>query len=296
MRVFVTGASGFVGSAIVNELLSAGHSVLGLVRSQESAGKLESTGAQALSGDINDVKLIAEAAAACDAVIHTAFNHDDFTRFRQNCEDDRLVVQALANALIGTDKPLVVTSGIGILKKVGIATEDDVNPGSDIMPRAATEEAVIAAQVKGVNAYIVRLPPSTHGEGDRGFVPMIAAIAKEKRKSAYIDDGKNLWPAVHRFDAAKIYRLIVEKQPEQKVFHAVAEQGMSFRDIAVAIGNKLCLTTESLAQDDVEGHFGWFSHFAAMDCEASAEMTKQALGWQPQQTGLLDDIKANYFN
>ncbi|WP_114939264.1 SDR family oxidoreductase [Mucilaginibacter endophyticus] len=291
MRVFVTGASGFVGSAIVKELLAAGHQVLGLVRSDKGAEQVTATGAEAYLGDINDLEFIQKGAAACDAVIHTAFNHD-FSRFKDNCEDDRKVIAALGESLAGTDRPLVVTSGVGLLNYGRLVTEDDVPPAtSNVNPRVATEEATKAVAEKGVKAYLVRLPPSVHGEGDHGFVPMIINMTKEKGESAYIGDGNNFWPAVHRSDAAVLYRLIVEKQPELRVFHAVDEQGVAFREIAEAIGNGLNLPVLSKSGDEAAAHFGWFLHFASMNCPSSSEKTRATLGWQPKATGLIFDIK-----
>jgi len=295
MQVFVTGASGFVGSAIVKDLLAAGHKVLGLVRSDKGAEKVTAAGAEALPGDVNDPEILRKGATTCDAVIHTAFNHD-FSRFKQNCEDDRVVIGILADALAGTDKPLVVTSGVGLLNYGRPATEDDAAPSSDVIPRAASEEATKAAAAKGVDAYIVRLPPSTHGAGDHGFVPMIIDMAKEKGESAYIGEGKNLWPAAHRNDAAAIYRLAIEKRPALKVFHAVAETGVPFKQIAETIGQGSNLPVASKTGDEIAVHFTWFAHFAAMDCQSSAEKTKAALGWEPKELGLIEDMKANYFN
>jgi len=295
MQVFVTGASGFVGSAIVKDLIAAGHKVLGLVRSEKGAEKVAAAGAEALLGDVNDPEVLRQGVTNCDAVIHTAFNHD-FSRFKQNCEDDRVVIGILADALAGTDKPLVVTSGVGLLNYGRPATEDDAAPSSDVIPRAASEEATKAAAAKGVDAYIVRLPPSTHGAGDHGFVPMIIDMAKEKGESAYIGEGKNLWPAAHRNDAAAIYRLAIEKRPALKVFHAVAETGVPFKQIAETIGEGLNLPVASKNGDEIAAHFTWFAHFAAMDCQSSSEKTKAALGWQPKGLGLIEDMKANYFN
>jgi nucleoside-diphosphate-sugar epimerase len=295
MRVFVTGATGFVGAAVVNELLSAGHTVLGLSRSNEGAEKLNALGADASIGNVNDPEVLAKCIAECDAVIHTAFNHDDFTKYKQNCEDDRRVIEALADSLAGTYKPLVVTSGIGVLHYDRIITENDAAPSSDVMPRAATEEAAIAAAAKGINAYIVRLPPTVHGKCDRGFIPMLTAMAKQKGKSAYIGSGDNLWPAVHRLDAAKVYRLIIEKQPEQGVYHAVAEQGIAFKEIATEIGKGLNLPVEGLSHADAEKHFTWFLHFAGMSCAATSSKTQATLNWKPSQTELLDDLEWNYF-
>lgn len=292
MRVFVTGASGFVGSAVVKELLENGHQVLGLVRSDKGEEQLAATGAEVYRGDVNDLPFIQKGAAACDAVIHTAFNHD-FSRFKENCEDDRKVIEALGDALAGTGKPLVITSGIGLFNNLGrVAVEDDkIQVGSDVIPRAASEEAAQAAAAKGVNAYAVRLPPSVHGEGDHGFVPMIIGMDREKNESAYLGEGQNKWPAVHRFDAAALYRLIVEKQPDLKTLHAVAEEGVAFKEIATAIGEGLNIPVVSKTGDAAAAHFTWFAHFAAMDCAASSAKTKEVLGWEPKGTGLIDDIK-----
>ncbi|WP_158827107.1 SDR family oxidoreductase [Mucilaginibacter lacusdianchii] len=297
MRVFVTGASGFVGSAVVKDLLAAGHQVLALVRSDNAAAQLATTGAEVHRGDVNDLEVIKQGAAACDAVIHTAFNHD-FSQYKASCEADRLVIEALGDALAGSDKPLVITSGVGLLTYGRLVTEDDVLPaGADVIPRAASEEAAAAVAAKGVQVYIVRLPPSVHGEGDHGFVPMVINMAREKGQSAYVGEGNNHWPAVHRSDAAALYRLIVEKKPLFKVFHAVAEKGIQFKEIAQAIGTGLHLPVVSVSGGDVAAHFGWFAHFASIDCPSSSEKTREALGWEPTATGLIEDIgSAGYLN
>src|SRR6185503_5145386 len=227
MRVFVTGASGFVGSAIVKELLGAGHQVLGLARSDNAAENIRKAGAEVLQGDVNDPSILQKGTARCDAVIHTAFNHD-FSQFKANCEADRKVIQALGAALAGSDRPLIITSGVGLLNTGRIITEEDVPAGSDITPRAASEEAANAVASRGGKVYIVRLPPTVHGKGDHGFIPMVIDRAKEKGVAAYIGEGKNRWPAVHRLDAAVLYRLIAERQPSQKVYNAVAEEGIPF--------------------------------------------------------------------
>jgi len=289
MRVFVTGASGFVGSAVVKELITAGHQVLGLARSGSSAENIRKAGAEVLMGDVNDLGTLEKGAAQCDAVIHTAFNHD-FSRFKANCEDDRKVIGALGAALAGSARPLIITSGVGLLNLGRIATEDDTPAGSDITPRAASEEAAAAAAAKGTKTYIVRLPPTVHGKGDHGFVPMIMNMAKEKDQSVYIGEGKNRWPAVHRLDAAVLYRLIAEQQPAQKIYNAVAEEGIPFRDIAEAIGKGLHVPVVSKTGKDAEAHFTWFTHFASFDCPASSAKTRQTLGWQPKQPGLMEDL------
>ncbi len=289
MRVFVTGASGFVGSAIVQELLKAGHQVLGMVRSASAGEEVKKAGADVHFGYLDDLESITKGTAQCDAVIHTAFNHD-FSRYKESCENDRTVIQALGAALAGSNRPLVITSGTGILRKTGPLTENDTHPGSEVAPRAASEEAAITVAEQGVNSYIVRLPPTVHGKGDHGFIPIIIDLAKEKQQSVYIGDGQNRWPAVHRFDAAVIYRLIVEKQPAQKVYHAVAEEGIPFKHIASAIGTGLHLPTVGKEQQDAEAHFGGFTHFASLNCEAVSEQTRTTLGWQPTQPGLLEEL------
>ena len=290
MRVFLTGASGFVGSAIMNELLKNGHEVLGLVRSDNAAKQLEAAGATPLQGDVNDPELLRRGIADSDAVIHTAFNHD-FTQFKASCEADRKVIETMGSALAGSDKPLVITTGMGLLRYNRPVTEDDVlNAKSEQIPRAATDEAANAVAAQGVDVYLVRLPPSVHGAGDHGFVPMVIGMAKEKGESAYIGDGSNPWPAVHRFDAAVLYRLIVEKRPALKVLHAAAEEGVPFREIACAIGTGLGLPVVGKTGDAATAHFTWFEHFAAIGCVASSAKTREALGWEPGAADLLTDI------
>lgn len=290
MRVFVTGASGFVGSAIVEELLKKGHEVLGLVRSGNAVRQLEAAGATPVQGDVNDPEMLRRGVADSDAVIHTAFNHD-FSQFKASCEADRKVIETLGDALSGSDKPFVVTTGIGLLRYDRPVTENDLlNAKSDVIPRAATDEAANAVAAKGVDVYMVRLPPSVHGAGDHGFVPMIIDIAREKGESAYIGDGGNRWPAVHRFDAAVLYRLIVEKRPALKVLHAIAEEGIPFRDIAKAIGTGLDLPVVSKTGTAAAAHFTWFEHFATIGCVASSTKTREMLGWHPTGPDLLTDI------
>jgi nucleoside-diphosphate-sugar epimerase len=289
MRVFVTGASGFVGSAIVKELLKAGHKVLGMVRSESAAEALSKTGAEVHLGNLDDLESIKNGAAQCDAVIHTAFNHD-FSRYKENCEDDRKVITAIGSVLAGSNRPLVITSGVGVLNHRRMLTENDNPPGSDVVPRAASEEAANALAQQGVKTYIVRLPPTVHDKGDHGFVPMVINMAKEKRESVYIAEGNNHWAAVHRLDAAVMYRLIIEQQPAQRVFHAVAEEGIPFRKIATAIGESLHLPTVSKEGKDAEAHFGWFTHFAYIDCLASSEQSRETLGWKPVHNSLLEDL------
>jgi nucleoside-diphosphate-sugar epimerase len=289
MRVFVTGASGFVGSAIVQQLVQAGHQVLGLVRTDSAAEALIKAGAEAHRGNLDELESIKDGVAQCDAVIHTAFNHD-FTRYKINCENDRQIILALGAALAGSDRPLVITSGVGLLNYGRLITENDTPPDAEVVPRAASEEAANTLAGQGINTYIVRLPPTVHDKGDHGFIPMVIGIAKEKGESVYRGEGQNRWPAVHRLDAAVVYRLIVEKQPAQKVYHAVAEEGIPFRQIATAIGQGLQVPVASKDGKEAEAHFGWFTHFAALDCPASSEQSRKSLGWEPKQPRLLDDL------
>ncbi len=290
MYVFVTGASGFVGSAIVQQLLQAGHRVLGLARTAEAAEKLQQAGVTPHRGDLKDPDSIRHGAAQCDAVIHTAFNHDDFSRFKASCEEDRLVIQAMGAALEGSDRPLIITSGIGLLHEGRVVTEDDKPASSGPNPRVATEEAVHTLAGQGLNTYIVRLPATVHAKGDHGFIPMVIGMAKANGVSAYIGEGANRWPAVHRLDAALMYRLILEKQPVQRVFHAVAEEGIAFRQIATAIGAGLNLPVAGTDEAGAEAHFGWFKHFASLDCPASGGQSSRTLGWEPQHPALMEDL------
>jgi nucleoside-diphosphate-sugar epimerase len=295
MRVFVTGASGFVGSAVVKDLLAAGHQVLGMVRSDKGAEKVAAAGAEVHRGDIYDLESVKSGAAVCDAVIHTAFDHD-FSKFKENCETDRKVVTAIASVLEGTDKPFVITSGVGLVSSLGRpANEDDVPQSSNINPRVASEEAAMAAAAKGVDTYIMRLPPTVHGAGEFGFIPMVINVDKSKGASAYIGDGANRWPAVHRFDAAALYRLAIEKKPSLKVFHAVAEEGIPFKEIAEAIGKGLNLPVVSKTGDEATEHFGWFSHFAGLDCPSTATKTIEATGWSPKEPGLIKDMFSGWY-
>lgn len=290
MRVFVTGASGFVGAAVVRELKQAGHRVIGLARSDASAAALAAKGIDVHRGDIEDLGSLRAGAATADGVIHTAFNHD-FSRFQASCAHDMLVIEALAAPLEGSERPLVITSGIGVLPQGGLLTEKVLAPtGPSAHPRTATEHAAMAAAARGVNVSVVRLPPSVHGEGDHGFVPILIDLARGKGLSAYPGDGANRWPAVHRQDAARLYRLALEKGAADARYHAVAEQGIDFRDIATTIGKRLGVPAESRSGEAASEYFGWFSHFAAMNVPASSEWTRKELGWQPEGPGLIDDL------
>lgn len=296
MRVFVTGATGFIGSAIVRELIDTGHQVLGLARSDGGARALTAAGAQVHRGDIEDLESIREGAVRSDAVIHTAFNHD-FSKFAANCETDRRVIETLGSALAGSDRLLVVTSGTGMANNGSgkLRTEDDPPTSSKVIPRAASEEAAIAAAGRGVRVAIVRLP-QVHDTEKQGLVTYAIQVAREKGVAAYVGEGQNRWPAAHRFDAAHLYCLALEKTRDIAIYHAVAEEGIAVRDIAEAIGRGLKVPAVSIAPEDAAAHFGWLALFAGWDIPASSAKTRARLGWNPTGPGLLADLdKMRYF-
>ncbi|KFE62907.1 Nucleoside-diphosphate-sugar epimerase [Hyalangium minutum] len=297
MRIFVTGATGFVGSAVVQELLGAGHKVLGLARSEEGTASLAAAGVEVHRGSVEDLESLRSGARASDAVIHTAFNHD-FSKFKDNCELDRRAIEALGAALAGSDRRLIVTSAMGILPK-GILSTEETAPvsGAQAHPRAATEEAAALVASRGVNVSVVRLPPSVHGDGDHAFVPHLIALARQKGVSAYLGEGTNRWPAVHRLDTAQLYRLVLEKGAAGGRYHAVAEEGIPLREIASAIGRRLNVPVGSKSQAEAALHFTWFERFVALDVPASSTRTREQLGWSPRQRGLLSDLEqGRYFD
>ena len=293
MRVLVTGATGFIGSAIVDDLLAAGHQVVGLARSDTSAKLLESRGVEVLRGSLDDLDILKHGAANSDGVIHCAFIHD-FTDYAGSVKKDQLAIQTFGAALEGTNRPLVISSGILGLANNRIATEQD-QANLEKLPRGLAEEITVSFSSKDVRSSVIRLPPSVHGKGDHGFIPRIIAIAREKGVSAYIGDGLNRWPSVHRVDVAQLYRLALEKGAAGSRYHGVADEGIPFRDIAEVIGKQLNLPVVSKPIEEAIGHFGFLGRFIQFDSPASSKHTKQEFGWQPTQNSLLTDMEQNYF-
>jgi len=290
MRVFVTGATGFIGSAVVTELISAGHQVIGLCRSDDKARALAATGAEVYRGSIADPNSLKDGASRSDGVIHLAFNHD-FSKFVQNCEDDRRVIAALGSALAGSDRPLIVTSGTAIANTVPgqPAKEDNPTIGSDIHPRAASEEATALLAADGINVGVMRLP-QVHDPIAQGLITPAIAVFRQKGVCAYIGEGRNRWPAAHVLDVARLYRLAIEKAEPNAKYHAVSEEGVPMRNIAEPIGRRLNLPVKSVAPEQAEAHFGWLAGFAGHDMPASSAQTRKTLGWEPTGPGLIADL------
>ena len=298
MRIFVTGASGFVGSAVIADLIAAGHTALGLARSDAAAEAVAKTGATVHRGSLEDLDSLRAGAKAGDGVIHCGFIHD-FSKFMENLEIDRRAILAMGETLADTDKPMLVTSGMvpGTLGRP-ILESDRAPPVGDPKrhPRAISEDAADAAAALGARVSAVRLP-QVHGDGDHAFVPQLINVAREKGFSAYIGEGQGRWPAVHRFDAARVYRLAVEKGASNERYHAVADEGVPLRTIAEAIGKGLNVPVRSITPEQAQDHFGWFAMFAAMDLPTSSAWTQQRLGWTPTHVGLLEDLAhGTYFS
>jgi nucleoside-diphosphate-sugar epimerase len=297
MRVFVTGSTGFIGSGIVQELIHSGHQVLGLTRSDAGAKSLVAAGAEVHRGDLQDLDSLRSGAANSDAVIHTAFNHD-FSKYVANCEADRQAIEALGDPLAGSARLLIVTSGTGLANSAPgiLATEHDLPASSKLVPRAASEEAAASVAARGVRTAIVRLP-QVHDTVKQGLITYAIQVAREKGVSAYVGDGLNRWPAAHRLDTARLYLLALGKADAGDTFHAVAEEGVPFRDIAEAIGRGLKVPAAPLAPEESSEHFGWLAAFIGRDVPASCLHTREKLGWNPTGPGLISDLEnMRYFS
>ena len=292
MRVFVTGATGFIGSLVVQELLKNGHQVLGLTRSEAGAKSLAAAGADVHHGSIEDLESLRAGAADSDGVIHLAFKHDDFSKFVANCEADRQVIEAIGSVLAGSDRPFIVTSGTGIANTVPDqpALEDNPIIATSMHPRAASEEAAAELAAIGVNVSVVRLP-QVHDQVKQGLITYAVAVARQKGVSAYVGDGLNRWPAAHVSDTAHLYRLALEKQAPGAKYHAVAEEGVPVRDIAEVVGRGLKVPVVAISPDEAASHFGWLGMFAGRDVPASSALTQKRLGWQPTGPGLIADLE-----
>ena len=306
MRVFITGASGWIGSAVVPELIGAGHQVVGLARSDASAAALTKAGAEVRRGTLDDLDVLRGAAAESDGVIHLAFKHAlAFSGgFESAADADRLAIDTFGEALAGSDRPFVIAAGTLGLAPGRVATEQDGHasgqPGAHLTggpaKRMANAHATVALADRGVRSSVVRLPPTVHGDGDHGFLATIVGVAREKGVSGYIGDGANRWPAVHRTDAALLFRLALESAPAGSSLHAIADEGVPIRTVAEVIGRHLGLPTASVTPDDAPAHFSWLAGFLGVDSPASSAHTRELLGWQPTQPGLVEDLdKGHYF-
>jgi nucleoside-diphosphate-sugar epimerase len=297
MRVFVTGASGFIGSAVVPELLGAGHQVVGLARSDASATTITALGAEVLRGDVTDLDALRSGASDADAVVHLAFRHDlMFTGDAAGAAaSDRAAIEALGEVLAGTDKALTIASGTAMLAPGRVATEEDVPlETGHVAARGANSVLTVSLAERGVRSSVVRLTPTVHDAGDNGFIPTVVRIARETGVSAYVGDGAQRWPAVHRRDAARLFRLAIEQAPAGSVLHAVGEEGIPLRDVATLIGDRLDLPTRSITADEAPAHFTFLAGFLASDVPASSARTQELLGWQPTGIGLIEDMGLHY--
>jgi len=288
MRIFVTGATGFIGSRLVPELIGAGHTVLGLTRSEAGAERLKAAGAEVQYGDILDLDSLREGAAKSEGVVHLAFQHD-FSQFLKVCEDDRKAIEAMGEVLVGSKRPFVVTSGTAIAANVDGKPSTEESPTTSHNPRAASEAAVRALASRGVNTSVVRLA-QIHDTHKQGLVPYVTAVAKEKGVSVYIGEGGNRWPAAHVTDTARLYRLAIEKAEPGAIYHAVDEEGVSAKAMAEAIGRGLKVPVKSITPEEAEGHFGWLAMFARLDMPSSSAITRKKLGWTTSGPGLIADL------
>jgi nucleoside-diphosphate-sugar epimerase len=297
MRIFVTGASGFIGSAVVPELIQAGHIVVGLARSDTAAAAIAAAGADVARGELADIDTLRAGAAASDGVIHLGFIHD-FANFAAAAQTDREAIEAMGTALEGSDRPLLVASGVLGIAPGRIATEDAATPehlDGVASPRLASAQKALSFVPRGVRTVMLRFAPSVHGVGDHGFIPHIIGIAREKGVSGYIGSGANRWPAVHRRDAARLVRLAVESAPAGSAVHVVGDEGIPVRAIAEVIGRHLGVPVESVAPEDAAAHFSWMAGFLGMDSPASNALTRARLSWEPTHPGLIEDLEAGHY-
>lgn len=288
MRIFVTGAPGFIGSALIPNLLRAGHQVLGLTRSEVGAERLRNAGAEVLHGNIEDLDSLREGASKTDGTIHLAFNHD-FSNFQKNCEDDQKAIRAIGEVLLGSKRPFVMTSGTAIAANVDGKPSTEDGPTASWNPRSASEAVMNELAQSGVNTSIVRLP-QVHDTRKQGLVPYVHAAARQKGVSAYIGDGSNRWPAAHVSDVARLYQLAFEKADPGSIYHAVDEEGVTMKAIAEALGRGLKVPVVSIKPEEAEAHFGWLGHFAVHDMPASSAITRKKLNWTPTGPGLIADL------
>lgn len=295
MKIFVTGATGFVGTALVQELIKANHQVLGLARSVASAEKLKAAGAGVQLGDLEDLDSLRHGAAAADAVIHAGFVHD-FSRFAEVCQIDKVAIETIGSTLAGSNRPFIVTSGTALVNPGTMATEDmPITYDTTRFPRVS-EPSLDAFTPQGVRTGIIRLAPSVHGEGDlHGFIPTLVNIARQKGVVAYIGDGQNRWNAVHRLDAVRLFRLALEKGETGMKYHAVGDEGMTLKTISEVIGRHLNLPVVSIAPEEAAAHFGWFAMMASLDCPASSQLTQKRLNWKPVHPTLSEDLASGIY-
>ena len=295
MRVFVTGASGWIGSAVVPQLLAAGHSVVGLARSDESAAALAAAGVEARRGSLDDLESLRAGAEDSDGVVHLAFKHD-FSDYEGSGRTERAAIEAFGDVLKGTDRPFLFASGIAMLAPGRVATERDVSPFQGPQaPRGGAEQLAFEYAGNGVRSVALRFPPTVHGEGDHGFVAQLVRVARERGAAGYVGDGANRWPAVHRLDAARAVAAALEKAPAGFAVHPVGEEGVPAREIAEAIGRQLDVPGVSIAPEDAEAHFGWIGRFFGVDVPASSALTRELLDWEPTGPGLIEDLEAGFY-